>query len=136
AASAQPDNAPPVDIEVPTIVLDTNATGQPASEDTQLDLANVVQSAAKGVTTVQEAPVIVTVVTDDEIADRQFQNLEEMFDTVPGWMRMGAVNDQFPVAIVRGQLQAVQFLHDGLSLFDPYVNIATMSRVQPLETIK
>ncbi len=135
-AQAQPDTGPPVDIEVPTIVLDTGTTGQPQTEDTQLDLANVVQSAAKGVTTVQEAPVIVTVVTDDEIADRQFVNLEEMFDTIPGWMRMGAVNDQFPVAIVRGQLQAVQFLHDGLSLFDPYVNIATMSRVQPLETIK
>ena len=37
---------------------------------------------------------------------------------------------------MRGQVQAVQFLHDGTSLFDPYVNIASTSRVQPIETIK
>jgi outer membrane receptor protein involved in Fe transport len=131
---AQTDQ-PSVDIEIPTIVLDTGANNQPTTEDTQLDLANVVQSAAKGVTTVQEAPVIVTVITNDEIADRQYESLEEAFDTVPGWMRTNFVH-QFHMPLVRGQAQAVQFLHDGLSLFDPYVNIASTSRAQPLETIK
>ena len=80
------------------------------------------QSAAKGVTTVQEAPAIVTVITADEIKDRQFQNLERA-RTTPS--RAGCAsasrNSTFPTPLVRGQVQAVQFLHDGLSLFDPFV---------------
>lgn len=124
------------DVEVPNIVLETSdATGQPA-EDDALDLANIVQSAAKGVTTVQEAPAIVTVVTADEIRERQFQSLDQLVDTVPGWMRIGLAHSSFPQPLVRGQVQAVQFLHDGLSLFDPFVNIPTISRVQPMELIK
>ena len=45
------------DIEVPTLVFDQGdgtTTGEVVDES--LDLANIVQSAAKGVTTVQEAP--------------------------------------------------------------------------------
>src|SRR6202012_363632 len=38
--------------------------------------------------------------------------------------------------LVRGQVQAVQFLHDGLSLFDPFVNVASINRAQPMELIK
>ena len=30
----------------------------------------------------------------------------------------------------------MQFLHDGVSLFDPYANIPTTSRLQPMEMIK
>jgi outer membrane receptor protein involved in Fe transport len=134
-ARAQSDNAPAVDIEVPTVVLDTTA-GKTVTDDSALDLANVVQSAAKGVTTVQEAPVIVTVLTSDEIADRQYQTVEDAINNVPGWMAAGLVNEQFPTALVRGQIQAVQLLQDGTSLFDPFVNVATLSKAQPLETIK
>ncbi|MCE9574629.1 MAG: TonB-dependent receptor [Deltaproteobacteria bacterium] len=134
---AQPDQAEPIDIEIPTLVLDSGAgTSSGPTLDDQLDLANVVQSAAKGVTTVQEAPAIVTVVTGDEIQDRQHSTLEQILDTVPGWMRAGVIYNQFPTALVRGQVQAVQFLHDGTSLFEPVVNIATLSRTQPIETIK
>ena len=135
SARAQADNEPPVDIEVPAVVLDKVGNKTP-TEDSALDLANVVQSAAKGVTTVQEAPVIVTVLTSDEIADRQYQTIDDALSTVPGWMGAGLVNEQFPTALVRGQIQAVQFLQDGTSLFDPFVNVATLSRAQPLETIK
>ncbi len=134
---AQADQAEPIDIEIPTIVLDSGgAAASGPTLDDQLDLANVVQSAAKGVTTVQEAPAIVTVVTGDEIIDRQHATLEQILDTVPGWMRAGVIHSQFPTALVRGQVQAVQFLHDGTSLFEPVVNIATLSRTQPIETIK
>ena len=62
AASAQVS-----DVEVPTVVMDTgNESAGGAGADEAIDLANIVQSAAKGVTTVQEAPVIVTVVTGVE----------------------------------------------------------------------
>ena len=124
-----------IDVEVPTIVLDQGDTVT-AEDDQALDLANIVQSAAKGVTTVQEAPAIVTVVTPDEIRDRQFQDIIQLYDSVPGWSRSGLANNVFPTPMVRGQVQAVQFLHDGLSLFDHYSNTPTISRVQPMELIK
>ena len=63
------------------------------------------QSAAKGVTTVQEAPAIVTVITADEIRDRQFQDLAQLTDTVPGWQRASIFHSTFPGTMVRGQVQ-------------------------------
>jgi outer membrane receptor protein involved in Fe transport len=127
-------HAQAVDIEVPTVIVeDADTAGAP---DEALDLANIVQSAAKGVTTVQEAPAIVTVVTADEIRDRQFQTLDQLIDDVPGWQRASIFHSVFPAALVRGQAQAVQFLHDGVSLFDPFVNVASVSRTQPMELIK
>ena len=125
---------PATDVEVPVVVIETDAKGP--VQDEALDLANIVQSAAKGVTTVQEAPAIVTVVTSDEIKDRQFQNLRELFDTVPGWMGVGLAHSTFPTPVVRGQVQAVQYLHDGVSLFDPFVNVPSATRVLPMELVK
>jgi outer membrane receptor protein involved in Fe transport len=139
SAFAQEGDGEPIDVEVPAIVMDgglTGGDGGTTDDASDLDLANIVQSAAKGVTTVQEAPAIVTVITDDEIRDRQFQFLDQIADTVPGWSRAGLLHSSFPSALVRGQTQAVQYLHDGISLFDPGTNIAVLSRVQPVETIK
>ena len=134
-AQAQPPGSTPTDIEVPQVVVDqTDAQGPGADE--ALDLANIVQSAAKGVTTVQEAPAIVTVITADEIRDRQFQDLAQLTDTVPGWQRASIFHSTFPGTMVRGQVQAVQFLHDGVSLFDPFINVPSVSRVQPMELVK
>ena len=130
-AAADPAN----DVEVPQLVLEQGEQATQASDEA-LDLANVVQSAAKGVTTVQEAPAIVTVVTSDEIKDRQFQNLSELIDTVPGWQRMGLAHSNMPLALVRGQAFAQQFLQDGLSMFDPFVNVPAIGWSQPMETIK
>jgi outer membrane receptor protein involved in Fe transport len=127
-----------VDIEVPVVILDlgVGGDGDSGESDDALDLANVVQSAAKGVTTVQEAPVIVTVLTADEIADRQFVTIDQILDTVPGYERNGFLHSQFPSNTARGMPQSLQFLHDSVSLFDPYLNIPSTSRVQPLELIK
>lgn len=123
------------DVEVPVVVIETGdqTTGEP---DEELDLANIVQSAAKGVTTVQEAPAIVTVVTAEEIRDRQFQTLSELFDAVPGWTAVGLYHGTFHIPLVRGQAQAVQYLHDSVSLFDPFVNVPAATRVMPMELVK
>jgi outer membrane receptor protein involved in Fe transport len=136
AATAQAQDVSAItDVEVPTVVIEQGDTG-PGQTDEDLDLANIVQSAAKGVTTVQEAPAIVTVVTADEIRDRQFQTITDLYATVPGWNPSSLAFNTFPEPLVRGQVQAVQFLHDGVSLFDPFVNVATTSRVQPMEMVK
>ncbi|HET9988858.1 MAG TPA: Plug domain-containing protein, partial [Kofleriaceae bacterium] len=123
------------DIEVPTVIVDEGDQSF-AREDESLDLANIVQSAAKGITTVQEAPAIVTVITADEIRDRQFQDLAQIIDTVPNWYRSSIYYSNYPTSLVRGQVQAVQFLQDGLSLFEPFVNAAKIDRTQPVEMIK
>ncbi len=135
-ALAQPGSSTPTDVEVPAVVLEPQNESQGPGADEALDLANIVQSAAKGVTTVQEAPAIVTVVTADEIRDRQFQDLAQLADSVPGWQRASSYYSTFPGTLVRGQIQAVEFLHDGVSLFDPFINVASISRVQPMELIK
>jgi outer membrane receptor protein involved in Fe transport len=133
-AAAQP-GVTVTDIEIPAIVLDQQSD-VPGTADEAIDLANIVQSAAKGVTTVQEAPAIVTVITADEIKDRQFQDLVGVIDTVPGWQRVTVYNGNYPTAVARGQVQAIQFLHDGLSLFEPYTNESPINQVQPMELIK
>jgi outer membrane receptor protein involved in Fe transport len=135
AWAASPASAQ-VDIEVPTVVFDSSATDSGPSDDEELDLANIVQSAAKGITTVQEAPAIVTVVTSDEIAARGYQNFEQLIDGVPGWMRLGGVHGQFPFPMTRGIIQSSLFMHNGMSLFDSFFNVPQMWRIQPLETIK
>jgi outer membrane receptor protein involved in Fe transport len=128
----------PIDIEVPAIISE-GATGDgtgPVEDSSDIDLANIVQSAAKSVTTVQEAPAIVTVITADEIKERQFQFLDQIIDTVPGWYRTGLLHNNFPSVLVRGQIFAVQYLHDSTSLFDPGPNLSSLGRSQPIETIK
>jgi outer membrane receptor protein involved in Fe transport len=134
AARAEP-GITVTDIEIPTLIIEQGDT-QTGAADEALDLANIVQSAAKGVTTVQEAPAIVTVITADEIRDRQFESLLQVIDAVPGWQRNTVYNGTFPAAIVRGQVQAIQFLHDGLSLFEPYLNESSVNQAQPMELVK
>lgn len=135
AAQGRVAHAQGIDIEIPVIILEDS--GADTSEgDTELDLANIVQSAAKGVTTVQEAPTIITVITNEDIESRGFNNIQAMVDTVPGFLRVGGIHSQFPFPFVRGHSQATLFLHNGLSLFDGAVNTPSLGRVQPMETIK
>jgi outer membrane receptor protein involved in Fe transport len=138
-AAAAPAFAQPAkvtDVEVPQLILNNPDESAGEAADEQIDLANIVVSAAKGVTTVQEAPAIVTVITADEIKDRQFQDITQIIDTVPGWQSASIYFGNYPTPLVRGEVQAVQFLHDGVSLFDPFVNVPATNETQPLEMIK
>jgi len=122
------------EIEIPTLI---DLPGdQQETEDVVLDLANVVQTAAKGVTTIQEAPAIVTVVTAEDIRERGFSELEDVFDTVPGLLRHDAIHNEFPFVLSRGTVQALLYMQNGLSLFDPFANVAQVGRIMPLETVK
>ncbi len=124
------------DIEVPVLILDVGERVDDPGIATELDLDNVVQTAAKGVTTVQEAPAIVTVITDREIAERGATRLDDVLDTIPGWLRHDALHNQFQFGLSRGTMQAMLLMHEGISLFDPMFNAPTVGRVVPLETIK
>jgi iron complex outermembrane receptor protein len=104
--------------------------------DREIDLANVVTSAAKGVTTVQEAPAIITIITADEIKARGHKYVLDALSTVPGWYHINALGNQVEMPSVRGVGQAFLLMRDGTSLFDPWGNIAPVTRSQPLETVK
>ena len=123
-AATKPATAPE---GAPEIILDA---------DREIDLADVVTSAAKGVTTVQEAPAIVTIITSDEIQARGHRWLLDTLGTIPGWQQITALGDQAEQVLVRGVGQAVLLMRDGVSLFDPWSNVAWLGRGQPLETVK
>src|SRR3569623_1859324 len=59
-----------------------------------------------------------------------------MVDTVPGWYRSSVYYSNFQTPLVRGQIQAVQYLTDSLSQFDPQVNLPGINRGVPLEMVK
>jgi outer membrane receptor protein involved in Fe transport len=115
------------------------AASQPGAEverESEIDIANIVQSVTRGVTTVQEAPAIITIVTGEEIKQQGFRFFGQVLGSIPGWINNTAEGDQVTLPQVRGTVQAALLLRDGVSMFDPQFNVATMSRAMPLETIK
>jgi outer membrane receptor protein involved in Fe transport len=123
------------DIDVPTLVQEGYELEE-SKADQNLDLSNLVQSAAKGVTTVQEAPAIITILTAEELKERNTRNVEDALDTIPGWLRNGAVHSLFPYSLTRGFIQGMLMLQNGISLFDPVLNVPSVGRTVPLETFK
>jgi outer membrane receptor protein involved in Fe transport len=121
--------------EVPVLVYEEELGETEGSED-ELDLANLVTSAAKTVTTVQEAPAIITIIPTEELQDRQQRTLLEIGDLVPGFLRFDQFKDLYPQLTTRGVPQAMLYLHDGFSMFDPMLNANSLHRGTPLETIK
>lgn len=115
------------DVAEPDLTLDV---------DRQIDLANVVTSAAKGVTTVQEAPAIISIITADDIKARGWKFYDEAIQTIPGWSWTNYIGHQIGLPMVRGTGQAALLLQDGVSMFDPFGNIPTHQRTLPLETMK
>ena len=104
--------------------------------DRELFIRNIVQSATKSVTTVQEAPTVINIVTSEEIENYGYRNILTTMFTVPGFLESNSQNTQMPMWTVRGITQAVLFMKDGLSLFDPVFNILMPPLRIPLENIK
>jgi len=133
---AHADESEPLKIEVPALVLEEFEPGFQEQDVSDLDLANVVQVAARYVTTVQEAPAIVTVVTDDFLQREHSETLREALDRIPGWMSYGYNHSQFPMLLTRGTAQAMLLIRDGVSMFEPVFNATTVERAYPIETVK
>ena len=122
----------------PEPAADTTAKsdGDRPSANTDIDIADRVLSAAKQVTTVQEAPSIVTVVRADEIQARGYRNITQVLENIPGWLPSANGGNLLPIPMVRGTAQAALLLRDGVSMFEPVTNVGTYNRSLPLETIK
>ncbi|MFO0578717.1 MAG: Plug domain-containing protein [Polyangia bacterium] len=143
AASADP-NAPSAlqpsfDVLLPDPEpVETNKQGGRTEEpsSSEFDAADRVLSAAKQVTTVQEAPAIITVIRSDEIQARGYRTLSHVLETVPGWLNASNLGQHLSMPLVRGTAQAALLLRDGVSLFEPTLNAAQFTRAQPLETLK
>jgi outer membrane receptor protein involved in Fe transport len=101
-----------------------------------IDLANLVTSAAKGLSTVQEAPSIVTVITSEDLERRGIKFLNQALATIPGWMETSMIGTSLPMPMVRGVQQAALLLHDGISMFEPWGNWGSFNRSQPIESLK
>jgi len=104
--------------------------------DRELYIKNIVHSATKTTTTVQEAPAVIHIITAEDIAAFGYRNLMEVLNSIPGFLEANTQYDQMPLPVVRGTSQAILYLRDGLSLFDPIYNIQSNTRRIPLETIK
>jgi outer membrane receptor protein involved in Fe transport len=126
------------DVAVPILVFgdDDREESDEQAGDEELDLANLVTSAAKGVSTVQEAPAIVTILPAQELHESQARSLGEVIDRIPGFLRFEAFNGEFSQALARGVMQAVLQLQDGVSLFDPQGNTMSTTGGIPMEMMK
>ena len=125
--------AAPAQIEEPEILVETPEI---PTGPTQVDLANLVTSAAKSVTTVQEAPSIITVITGDEIKRRGFRSVNQLLTDIPGWEYYPAGYYSVDTPMVRGAIQAALLMHEGVSLFSPFEASVTTGVQMPLETVK
>src|SRR5262249_14902750 len=74
----------------PEVQLEPETEGIEPSDSTSIDLQNLVITAAKGITTVQEAPAIVTIITADDLRTWGHRWLEDVVADVPGWSRYPA----------------------------------------------
>ncbi len=123
--------------EVEQAELELEATEEEHSAATsRLDLSNLVTSAAKSVTTVQEAPAIVTVITAEDIRRRGYRTVNDVLADIPGWASYPGEHGVVTLPSVRGTIQAALLLRDGVSLTSPWEGVQITNRVVPLESIK
>ena len=104
--------------------------------DKDLFVRNIVQSATKSVTTVQEAPTIINVITAEDIESYGYRDIMQVMMGLPSHLMTNSQNSTFPYWTVRGVSQAMLYMKDGLSLFDPVFNTVPSGHVIPLENIK
>src|SRR5262245_22593530 len=124
AALAQ-DIPPDVQIAPITEAIDIQ------SQNASIDLQNIVTATAKGVTTVQEAPAIVTVITAEDLLRWGYRSMEDALADVPGWGRYPAYGENLRTMTVRGQTQSMLYMHDGVSLFCPTPNLNSIKGGMP-----
>jgi outer membrane receptor protein involved in Fe transport len=104
--------------------------------DQKIDLENIVLGAAKAVTTIQEAPAILTVMSRDELQRRGFRSVREALTFVPGWLPADGIYHSTWTLLTRGAMQSQLLLRDGVNLSDPILSITSIGPQVPLELVK
>ena len=138
-AAAQAHARAVIDIEVPTVVIEqgdaTARRGRRRGARSREHRAERRQGRDHGAGGARRSSRSITA---DEIRDRQFQDLDADRTTrCPGWQRIGPrALDASRSPLVRGQVQAVQFLHDGCRCSIRSSTSPSTTRVQPMELIK
>ncbi len=143
-APARAQNAPapdnplfvPSDDDMELEELPSAETRDTEEADKMLRLRRMVQSATKGETTVQEAPAVITIFTEDDINDYGFRHLMGAFQFVPSVLGANAQYDSLPLITSNGLSQGILVVQDGISLFDSIWNGMANLRRYPLETVK
>ncbi|MCA9519383.1 MAG: TonB-dependent receptor [Myxococcales bacterium] len=106
-------------------------------EEFELDAQNVVISASKIKTTIQETPGIITVITSKQIEERGYRTLNDLLNEVPGfegnrWEGSGWFKESFARGIPRGLL----ILMNGINIVEPVRNNLTLDYKIPMEIIE
>lgn len=141
---AQMDELSPLEDDTP----DTAAKpGQPASatpaaapmilEEFEIDERDLVLSAARSRTTIQEAPGIITVLTAQQMREAGYRTVNDALQAVPGF-EGGRIdsNGWFRESFARGQARTVLILINGVNTTEPLRNALTLDRKIPMEIIK
>ncbi len=141
AADPRPAAARPLSVLDPSfdvLLPDPEPTDAAAAATPQpdLDITEQVLSAAKQLRTVQEAPALVSVIPAEDIRARGYRTLGQALETIPGWQNAFFLGNLANVPTVRGTPQAALLLRDGISMFEPTLNLAQANRALPLETVK
>lgn len=144
-ASAQMEEIAPLDDDSPDVPAEDATPGQapeaPAGpvilEEFTVDERNLVISAARTRTTIQEAPGIVTVITAEEIRQRGHRTVNDVLRTIPGFQGdryegNGWYNESF----ARGQPRTLLILVNGVNITEPLRNATSLDRKIPLDAVK
>jgi len=151
SASAQPiEDAPLLEdvgggdaVETPTETVGSGESKASADSNSVLvaefglEERNVVLSAAKTKTTIQEAPAIVSVITAEDIRSRGYRTINDVLQTVPGfegdrWDNNGWTEESF----ARGTPRGLLVLLNGVNIIDPIRNTVSLDRKIPLEVVE
>ncbi len=116
--------------------LPTEDVKDTTEADKMLRLRRMVQSATKGETTVQEAPAVITIFTEDDINDYGFRSVFGAFQFIPSVLTANAQYDNIPIITSNGLSQGILLVQDGISLFDSIQNGMANMRRWPLELVK
>ena len=106
-------------------------------EEFTVDERDMVLSAARTRTTIQEAPGIITVITAEQIRQRGFRTINDVLRTVPGFEgdRYDS-NAWFNEGAARGQPRTLLILINGVNVTEPVRNSISLDRKIPIQSVK
>jgi outer membrane receptor protein involved in Fe transport len=114
----------------------TEPTDDPSALLEDIDLEDIVVEAMKIPTSVQEAPAIVSVVTDQQMKEMGYQLVKDAVAGIPGFLEYNWVYGAGQVALSRGILSGGMVLRDGLDVMDMSVASPMLDEAVPIELLR